>query len=428
LRRMSTLDRYASIGCAPGDDPDLAVRKRSLTIAATIVAVLASAWTLTFLVLDRPLAAAIPALYQVVAVVGLIGLWRTKRYDLFRAVQLSFMLVLPFILQWVLGGFVNSSAVSLWGLVTAFGAVYFLDARRAIPWFLAFIVLVVVSGLLDPALAARAEPLPDGVRTAFFVLNMGSVAAVAYVLLQYFVRDRERARAASDALLLNVLPRTVADRLKALDALDRHDAGTPADHPAHQGLPDVRGSRIAEAHPDVTVLFADVVDFTPFAERAGPDGVFELLDRVFTAFDALVDEHGLEKIKTIGDAYMVAGGLPEPRPDHAEAVAAMAVRMLEEAAAWRAAGVPVRLRIGIETGPVIAGVIGRRKFIYDLWGDTVNTASRMESYGEADAIVLGPRAARRLAGTFRVIERETIQVKGKGWITPSQLLGPRSEG
>ncbi len=406
---MTTVERYASIGCAPGDDPDLVVRKRTLTIAATVVTLLAIGWTTTYLALGRPLAAAIPGAYQVISVVGLAALWRTKGFDRFRTVQLTLMLVLPFALQWVLGGFENASAVCLWALVSAFGAVYFLDARRAVPWFVAFIALVIVSGVLDPTLAANAEPLPDGVRTVFFVLNVGSVAFVAYVLLQYFVRDRERARAASDGLLRNILPDVIADRLKALEGLDG-------------------GSRIADQHPDVTVLFADIVDFTPFAERAGPDAVVDLLDRLFTAFDSLADAYGLEKIKTIGDAYMVAGGLPMARPDHAEAVASMALRMLDEAARLRATGVDVHIRIGIETGPVIAGIIGRRKFSYDLWGDTVNTASRMESNGEPDAITLGPTAAARLATSFRVVDREAIQVKGKGMITPSRLLGPRSEG
>ena len=406
---MTTVERYASIGCAPGDDPDLVVRKRTLTIAATVVTLLAIGWTTAFLALGRPLAAAIPGAYQVISVVGLAALWRTKGFDRFRTVQLTLMLVLPFALQWVLGGFENASAVCLWALVSAFGAVYFLDARRAVPWFVAFIALVIVSGVLDPTLAANAEPLPDGVRTVFFVLNVGSVAFVAYVLLQYFVRDRERARAASDGLLRNILPDVIADRLKALEGPDG-------------------ASRIADQHPDVTVLFADIVDFTPFAERAGPDAVVDLLDRLFTAFDELAGAYGLEKIKTIGDAYMVAGGLPMARPDHAEAVASMALRMLDEAARLRATGVDVHIRIGIETGPVIAGIIGRRKFSYDLWGDTVNTASRMESNGEPDAITLGPTAAARLATSFRVVDREAIQVKGKGMITPSRLLGPRSEG
>ncbi|MEX1172690.1 MAG: adenylate/guanylate cyclase domain-containing protein [Chloroflexota bacterium] len=402
------LARYASMGCRPDDDAGIAVRKRALTIATTTVASLAFAWVLTYLALDRPVAAAIPATYQAIAAVGLIGLWRTKRFDLFRSVQLSLMLVLPFVLQWVLGGFVNASAVSLWGLVTAFGAVYFLDARRAVPWFLAFLALVVVSGLLDGRLAATAVPLPDEVRIAFFVANIGAVSVVAYLLLQYFVRELEAARAASDALLHDILPDTIAHQLKAADASGN------------------RGAVIADAHPDVTVLFADVVEFTPFAERAAPDDLVGLLDRVFSAFDDVIDAHGLEKIKTIGDSYMAASGLPVAREDHAEAAAQVALAMLDLAEEWRAQGMPIRLRIGMESGPVVAGVIGRRKFVYDLWGDTVNTASRMESHGEPDVIQLGPRLARRLAAAFQVEDREAIQVKGKGWITPGRLMGPRA--
>ena len=411
---MTTVERFASLGCTPDDDPDLAVRKRTLTIAAAAVTVLAIGWTTTYLALDRPLAAAIPGTYQVISVIGLATMWRTKGFDRFRTIQLALMLVLPFMLQWVLGGFENASAVCLWALVAALGAVYFLDARQAVPWFVAFLVLVLVSGLLDPLLASRAVPLPNGVRTVFFVLNVGSVALVAFVLLQYFVRDRERARAASDGLLRNILPDAIARRLKALEA---------ADSTASTGTADGQ-RRIADEHTEVTVLFADIVDFTPFAERAGPDAVVDLLDRLFTAFDALADEHGLEKIKTIGDAYMVAGGLPTPRPDHAEAVARMALGMLEAAARLRGEGAEVHLRIGIESGPVIAGIIGRRKFSYDLWGDTVNMASRMESHGERGAVTLGPVVAARLAGSFRVVARPGVQVKGKGLVTPSQLLGP----
>jgi class 3 adenylate cyclase len=139
---------------------------------------------------------------------------------------------------------------------------------------------------------------------------------------------------------------------------------------------------IAEAHQEVTVLFADVVDFTPFTERTSPALVVGLLDDIFSAFDALASRHGLEKIKTIGDAYMVAAGLPEPRIDHAEAMAEMALNMMD---ALERLGEPLgfdlAIRVGIDSGPVIAGVIGRHECIYDLWGDTVNTASRMESHG-----------------------------------------------
>jgi class 3 adenylate cyclase len=259
----------------------------------------------------------------------------------------------------------------------------------------------VVSGLVDGVLAPHAPRIPDDVRTAFFVLNVAGVALVAYLLLQHFVRQREAARAATEALLLNILPRQIAERLKT------------------------GGEVIADAHAEVTVLFADVVDFTPFAEREGPRAVVEMLDALFSAFDELADRHGLEKIKTIGDAYMVVGGLPDPRPDHAEAVADMALEMVDVAARWSAGEAPLRLRIGIDSGPVIAGVIGRRKFSYDLWGDTVNMASRMESHGEPDTIQLSPRAAGMLARAFVVEERETILVKGKGWITPARLVRRR---
>jgi class 3 adenylate cyclase len=311
------------------------------------------------------------------------------------------MLVLPFALQWTLGGFVNSSAVSLWALIGAFAAVYLFEPGRAVPWFIAFLALVVVSGVVDGVIAPSAPPIPDGVRTAFFVLNVTCVALVAYLLLQHFVRQREAARAASEALLLNILPRQVAERLK------------------------VGGEVVADGHAEVTVLFADIVDFTPFAEREGPRAVVDLLDALFSAFDELTQRHGLEKIKTIGDAYMVVGGLPDPRPDHAEAVADMALEMLDVAGRWTTGSGPLRLRIGIDTGPVIAGVIGRRKFSYDLWGDTVNTASRMESHGEPDTIQLSPRAAAVLDRSFIVEKRAAVEVKGKGWITPGRLVRRR---
>ena len=396
------LTGYARIGSDANDDADVVVRKRTFTLAATTVTILSTAWTATYLALDLVQAALIPLTYQLVSVVSLAVFARTRRLTGFAVSQLAIMLVLPFALQWTLGGFVNSSAVSLWALVAAFAAVYLLDGRRAIPWFVAFLALVALSGLIDPILADSPPPIAVEVRTTFFVLNIGGVALTTYVLLQYFVRQREAARAASEALLRNILPGPIADRLKGGAEI------------------------IADAHPDVTVLFADVVDFTPFAEQAGARGVVDLLDALFSAFDELAERHGLEKIKTIGDAYMVAGGLPEARPDHAQAVAAMALDMLEVAARWTADGRPIRLRIGIDSGPVIAGVIGRRKFIYDLWGDTVNTASRMESYGEPGLIQLGPRAAAVLQQTHVIEWRETIPVKGKGWITPARLVGRRS--
>ena len=232
----------------------------------------------------------------------------------------------------------------------------FVGARQAVSWFVAFVGLVVCPPRSIPPWPTGAPDIPSGVVITFFALNILGVATTAYALLQYFVRAREREQAKSERLLLNVLPESVAARLKQTDGI------------------------IADDLPAVTVLFADIVGFTPSAERLSAADVVALLDRVFARWDALAAEHGVEKIKTIGDAYMVAGGIPIARDDHAEAVADMALAMGPALPAAAEIGAPLDVRIGIDTGPVVAGVIGRAKFIYDLWGDTVNTASRMESH------------------------------------------------
>jgi class 3 adenylate cyclase len=181
---------------------------------------------------------------------------------------------------------------------------------------------------------------------------------------------------------------------------------------------------IADGFPDVTVLFADIVDFTRRSERIAPEQVVQALNDLFSVFDQHARQRGLEKIKTVGDAYMVAGGLPDPRPDHAHAVIEMAMAMRDEVARRTdPGGQPLAVRIGIDTGPVVAGVIGTSKFSYDLWGDTVNTASRMESQGVAGCIQVTARTYERLRDSYRFQRRGPIPVKGKGEILTYILVG-----
>ena len=230
-----------------------------------------------------------------------------------------------------------------------------------------------------------------------------TVLFAAVLLLGEAVRTRralQREEERSERLLLNVLPAPIAARLK-----QREDV-------------------IADGFPEVTVLFADLVDFTRRSQRSSPQQVVQVLDELFTAFDQLTKRHGLEKIKTIGDAYMVAGGLPEPRPDHAQAVADMALAMRDEVAGRTdPSGQPLQVRIGIDTGPVVAGVIGRDKFSYDLWGDTVNTASRMESLGVPGCIQVTARTYQRLRDSYRFQRRGLVAVKGKGEMVTYFLVG-----
>jgi class 3 adenylate cyclase len=172
------------------------------------------------------------------------------------------------------------------------------------------------------------------------------------------------------------------------------------------------------------VLFADVVDFTPFTERTAPEQVVGVLDEIFTAFDHLAERLGMEKIKTIGDAYMAVAGLPEARPDHASAAAEMALAMQEELGRVSAAlNLDLTIRIGMQSGPVIAGVIGRRKFIYDLWGDTVNTASRMESSGLPGRIQVTEAVFERLRHAYEFEPRGEVEIKGKGRLRTYLLTG-----
>jgi adenylate cyclase len=397
------LRRLADVGALRSDSEEVRVRKSVLVLSSTLMATLAFVWVGTYAALGLWLPAAIPFTYQLASSASIYAFARGRRYGLFRASQLGMSLVLPFALQWTVGGFRSSGAVALWGLTSPVGALLFVGARQAVPWFLAFAGLVAVSAGIDSALTADAPHIPGGVVVAFFALNILGVSTTAYVILQYFVRARERALAESERLLLNVLPAPVATRLKQSEQV------------------------IADGFEAATVLFADIVGFTGLAARLAPVDLVVLLDRVFARWDRLAARHGVEKIKTIGDAYMVAGGIPSPREDHADAIADMALEMGPEVARCAAeSGEPLAVRIGIDTGPVVAGVIGRGKFIYDVWGDTVNTASRMESHGVPGAIQVTERAYERLRNGFELRPRGTIDVKGKGPMPTYLLIGRRA--
>jgi class 3 adenylate cyclase len=276
-------------------------------------------------------------------------------------------------------------------LATAWAAGHQRWSLLVVAWFAGAPLLF--RTLVDP------EPLPR-------VLNDSVpdvVLFAAVLLLGEAVRTRGALRLEqekSERLLLNVLPAPIAARLKAGEGV------------------------IADGFPDVTVLFADIVDFTRRSQRIAPEQVVQALNDLFSVFDQHARQRGLEKIKTIGDAYMVAGGLPDPRPDHAHAVAEMAMAMRDEVARRTDPdGQPLALRIGIDTGPVMAGVIGTSKFSYDLWGDTVNTASRMESHGVPGCIQVTARTYERLKDGYRFERRGPIAVKGKGEIVTYLLVG-----
>ncbi len=254
---------------------------------------------------------------------------------------------------------------------------------------------------------APIKPIPLGWVTGFAAINATSVALLIVSVIFTYHNAVNRAEAAleaeyakSEALLHNIMPPEVAERLK--------------DNP----------EVIADSHKPVTILFADIVGFTEMSSQSSPEALVSLLNNIFSRYDALVDEAEVEKIKTIGDAYMVVAGLPVGREDHAEAIARLALEMMEATRkVAQETGQKLQIRVGIHTGAVVAGVIGQRKFAYDIWGDTVNVAARMESTGVAGRIQLSPDTAELLGDEFEIEPRGDVEVKGKGVISTWFLTG-----
>jgi len=339
----------------------------------------------------------------------LVAFARTRRFEPFLATQLLDILLTTTTGQMLVGGFLPSGGVGLWGILAPLGALVFREVRQAVRWFAAFVVVFVLTGLAGEVLFSDAG-LPVWFTSTMLALNVIGTASVAFTLLASFAHQRNAALAAlreeqakAEALLLNILPRSIADRLKAA---------------AHT---------IADDFAAASILFADVVNFTPLAERLPPAEMVGILDRLFSRFDVLVERHGLEKIKTIGDCYMAAAGVPDPRPDHARRAALLALEMRDVLATSAVAGQPgLELRIGINSGPVVAGVIGTKRFLYDLWGDAVNTASRMESHGEPGEIQITRSTYELLKDEFVCRPRGTIPVKGKGPMETWYLIGSRT--
>ncbi|HEY7657866.1 MAG TPA: adenylate/guanylate cyclase domain-containing protein [Burkholderiales bacterium] len=385
-------------------------------------------WLAIYWAMGIKFSATVPFSYLLLSAGSLmLYLWK-RNFELFRFIQVSLFLFVPFIMQWSIGSYVSSSGVMLWALLAPVGVMIFQGPRESLPWFFAYIVMTAISGFFDYYLGDGEQ---QGVTmqsvAVFFSLNFAAVSTIVYLLISYFVNQRDKLQARideqykllqeeqqkSERLLLNILPGPIAQRLK-----EQH-------------------ATIADGFSDVTVMFADIINFTRLSEEMPPKFMVTLLNEVFSHFDQLAEKHGLEKIKTIGDAYMVAGGLDEhhqrpgagdPHRDYCTAICNMATEMrdyMETLSGIRRAR--LQIHVGIGTGPVVAGVIGMKKFIYDLWGDTVNIASRVTEQAGPSMILVDATTYRRVRGEYDFEGPQSIQVKGKGEITVYRLLGRKTQ-
>ena len=394
------LDRLASIGADPNDDLEGRRRKALLVYLAVLILPISLVWGTLFLALGA--VSGVVAYGYFLVSVGSIGLFAiTRNFRMLLLIQLLDITLAPTMSMWPAGGFLATGAVGLWGILGPLGALVFGTVRSSVRWFVAFAVAFLGAGILGEVTGGLSK-LPVWFSTTMLALNVVVGGAVVFTLLAVFAKQRQDAQEVADNLLLNILPRSIADKLK--------------ENPA----------TIADSFSSASVLFADVVEFTPLAERLPPTRVVEMLDQLFGHFDTLAERYDLEKIKTIGDCYMAAAGIPSERPDHARTLACLALDMQSAVAPDGPMGsLGFQLRIGINSGPVVAGVIGRKRFLYDLWGDAVNTAGRMQTESAPGRIQVTRSTYELLRDEFLLEPRGTIPVKGKGEMETWYLVGPR---
>lgn len=399
---MPAWERISSLYLLPSDSKDAALKKMLLVYSAATMAVVVIPWSVLYLVFDNPQAALPPLAYSALSVIGLVHFAYTKRYEVFRISQLTLCLILPFMVSFSLGGFHPSSAVIVWSFTSPMGAFLFSTRRQASYFFAATIALIIVTAAMEPfqPILADIKPLPHYVVTTFYVLNLGTVLSLVFYFFSYAAKQRDELfnkieveQGKSEGLLRNILPEDVIQELVATGR--------------------VRPAR----HEEATVLFTDFAGFTQATSTMPADRMVAELNEIFAAFDEIAYAEGIEKIKTIGDSYMAAAGLSDNQPDHALRCTRAALRMLEFMEERnRTATFKWKIRVGIHSGPVVSGVVGKRKYAYDIWGDAVNIASRMESSGEPQRVNVSAYTYDQIRSMYDCTYRGKISAKGKGKI------------
>ena len=398
----TVIDRLLAIADEPGDDDDARLRKH-VAVAAGIALVVAPL-QLPILAQGHPLSWVIAISMPVVGITNLLVLARTRAFERYAHVLVLMVLLFPAAIEVLLGGIGGASAAVVFAFLGPVLALLALGPRRAVGWFAAFVAVVIAVVVLDPLVSSSIEPQPYPTRLVWYVANLLVPLGFTFALLRFTDIRRRVAEQRSNELLTNAIPASIATRLR-------------------------RGEdRIAERYPDTTVLFADLAGFTPWARRTDPERVVGFLDDLFTRFDRQASSRGVEKIKTIGDAYMAVAGAPAPRTDHAVVVVDLGVALIAETeAACRRDGVPLELRVGIASGPVVGGVIGQRRILFDLWGDTVNTAARMQSAGVPGRVHLAPSTRDLIQDRYRLEPLDPIAVKGLGTMSTYLIADAAAE-
>ncbi len=387
----------------PSDTTEIRIEKLTALLVAGSCCIAGVIWSLMYLGIFGPgLVAALPLSFVLVVGPALIVSHLSRNHFFAVYAQVICIIFISTFLQWSIGDLFASGIVIVWAFIGPLTALMFFSFRQSLIWLVVFLVNVAITVLFNDFFAARGEVVSEELQLTFFWMNLSAASVVVFAFAGYFVRNAVLEREKANALLLNVLPKEIAPLLKS-------GQKTIADH-----------------HDSVSVLFADIVDSTPLFAGLPPAEAVDWLNECFSRFDRLVDQYGLEKIRTVGDNYMIASGAPIPRPDHARAIALLALDMVAECQRMQPRnGKRMVFRVGIHSGPLVAGVIGTTKFHYDVWGDTVNVAARMESHGEPGRVHISRATYELLGDEFLYTPRGVIPIKGKGEMETWFLDGRR---
>ena len=384
----------ASIGALPNDDAETRLPKSILVLSTISFMLLGVGWGFMYISFGERNAGLIPLCYGIFSFFSLIYFGLSRNFVIYRFSQLLLILLLPFFLMVSLGGFITGSAVIIWGLFAPLGAMLFDERGRAPRWLYAYLGTVLISVILNSTFDIASHLTQQKIRF-FFVINLSGVAILVYLMFLYFVRQKQFFQLRTEELLLNILPREMAEELKE------------------------SGTTTAKTFESVTVLFTDFENFTLISEKMNAQDLVNEIHYCYSAFDTIITKHGLEKIKTIGDSYMCAAGLPVKKSTHAVDAVAAALEICafiqQEKQKRLVSGLPFfEIRIGLNSGPVVAGIVGLKKFAYDIWGDTVNLASRLESSGQTGKVNISGSTFALVKDQYNCVYRGKIQAKSVG--------------
>ena len=397
--------RLSSFAYHISDSDVVRLEKTTIFMVASLCCSAGVLWALMYaLVFGWSLTTFLPLLFTAIVGTTLVVSHITKNHYYAVYAQIICIIYITTLIQWSIGGIFDSGFVMTWAFCGPIVALIFFSPRISFVWFALYLLNVMVTVIFNDFFASKGYDVANSTRLIFFIMNLGISSLVVFLFASYFVSIATTERRRSDTLLFNMLPKEIASRLKAGE-------GT-----------------IADPIEAASVLFIDMVGSTPLFAEISPEAAVNWLNEIFSMFDRLVEKHGLEKIQTVGDSYMVAAGVPLQMPNHAQACAALALDMIDSLERQTPRnGKRMAFRFGIHSGPLVAGVIGEQKYQYNLFGDTVNIASRMESHGESGKVQVSATTHALIKDEFECLSRGTQLIKGKGEMKTWFVVGHTSK-